>query len=315
MRTSILLALAVAAVPGLWAQNVISARSGLIHYAEGNVTLDNQKVKPKNGEFPVVGEGQTLATGDARAEILLTPGVFLRLGEQSSFKMISSHLSDTRLEILTGSALIEVDELLKGNSVMVLFHDSKITPLKHGLYRVDASLSRLRVFDGEAQVLQDDQSAVVKGGHQIEFGAVLATSRFNRKDVDGLDTWAAERSQRIAQANYTAANMVNRGGYSSAYTNSNWIWNPYFGMFTFLPASGYGYSPYGWMLFSPRTIVYYNAYQPAYYGNNNGNSNGSGSTGFGSTVSAASSASSGQSIGRGSVSSVGASAGGGGHHR
>jgi hypothetical protein len=305
MRTTICLALAVAAVPGLWAQNVISARSGLIHYAEGNVTLDDQKVKPKNGEFPIVGDGQTLATQDARAEVLLTPGVFLRLGEQSSFKMVSNHLSDTRIELLTGSALIEVDELLKGNSVMVLFHGSKITPLKHGLYRLDEPQNRLRVFDGEAQVIQNDQTAVVKAGHQVEFGAVFLASKFNRKDVDSLDTWAAERSQRIAQANYTAANMVNRGGYSSAYTNSNWVWNPYYGMFTFLPSTGYGYSPYGWMLYSPQTIVYYNAYRPTSYGNNNSG------TGFGSTATAPTSSTSGDSVGRGSVSSVGASS----HHR
>src|SRR5580700_2900368 len=148
MRTNICLAIALAAVPGLWAQNVISARSGLIHYAEGNVTLEGQKVKPKNGEFPVVGAGQTLATGDARAEVLLTPGVFLRLGEQASFKMVSNRLADTQVEILTGSAIIEVDELLKGNAVMVLFRDVKITPLKHGLYRLDAGENRFRVFEG-----------------------------------------------------------------------------------------------------------------------------------------------------------------------
>jgi hypothetical protein len=265
MRTNICLALALAAVPGVWAQNVISARSGLIHYAEGNVTLEGQQVKPKNGEFPIVGEGQTLATENARAEVLLTPGVFLRLGEQSSFKMVANHLSDTRFEVLTGSAMVEVDELLKGNSVTILFHDAKITPLKHGLYRLDANENRFRVFDGEAQVLQGEQSTQVKGGHQIEFGAVFLASKFNRKLVDSLDTWAEARSQRIAQANYTSANMVSRGGYSAAYTNSNWVWNPYFSLFTFLPATGYGYNPYGWTLFSPRTIVYFNTYQGGYY--------------------------------------------------
>ncbi len=263
MRTNTCLALALAAVPSLWAQNVISARSGLIHYAEGNVTLEGQKVKPKNGEFPIVAEGQTLATDDARAEVLLTPGVFLRLGGQSSFKMVSNHLSDTKVEVPQGSAIIEVDELLKGNSVQVLYHDVKISPLKHGLYRLDASENRFRVFEGEAQVIQGDQTAQVKGGHQIEFGAVFLASKFNHKVGDNLDAWAAARSQRIAQANFTSASMMSRGG-SSAYTNSNWVWNPYFGLFTYLPASGYGYNPYGWMIYSPRTVVYYYNNQQGY---------------------------------------------------
>ncbi len=53
-------------------------------------------------------KGQTLATEDARAEVLLTPGVFLRLGSHSSFKMVSNLLSDTRLEVLSGTAIVEV---------------------------------------------------------------------------------------------------------------------------------------------------------------------------------------------------------------
>jgi hypothetical protein len=325
MRTNICLVLALAA-PGLFAQNVISARSGLIHYVEGTVTLNGQKVKPKNGEFPIVNEGQTLATEEARAEVLLTPGVFLRLGDHSSFKMVSNHLSDTQVEILKGSAIVEVDELLKGNFVRLLFHDAKITPLKHGLYRLDASDNRFRVFEGEAQVVQGDQTSQVKGGHQIEFGAVFLASKFNRKDDDGLDTWAAARSQRIAQANFTAANMVSRGG-TSSYTNSNWVWNPYYGLFTFLPASGYGYNPYGWMIFSPRTVgYYYNGYQQGYqqgsnsgYSASNGNidnggrasiSNGNAVSSSPAVVSAPASSMGSAGMSRGSVSS-----GGGGRGR
>jgi hypothetical protein len=148
---------------------------------------------------------------------------------------------------------------------MILFHDVKITPLKHGLYRLDTSENRFRVFEGEAQVIQGDQTAQVKGGHQIEFGAVFLASKFNRKVGDSFDVWASARSQRIAQANFTSANMVSRGG-TSSYTTSSWVWNPYFGLFTYLPASGYGYNPYGWMIYSPRTVVYYynNYQQPAY---------------------------------------------------
>jgi hypothetical protein len=261
-------------------------------------------VKPKNGEFPIVEKGQTLATEDARAEVLLTPGVFLRLGSQSSFKMVSNLLSDTRLEVLSGTAIIEVDELPKGNSVVVLYHDAKISPLKHGLYRLDVSDNRFRVFDGEAQVIQGDQTSQVKAGHQIEFGSVFLAGKFDRKVGDNLDNWAANRSQRIAQANLTAANMVSSGGGSSSYTSSNWVWNPYFGLFTFLPSSGFGYNPYGWAIYSPRTVGYYYAYQqPAYYGGNNGNSGNNGNNGsFGSTASALSSGNP-SAAPRGSISS------------
>src|ERR1700677_4921682 len=99
-----------------WAQQVVSAHSGVIHFVEGQVTLEGQTVQPKFGEFPDVKNGQTLATQDGRAEVLLNPGVILRVGENSSFKMLSNNRADTRLEVLSGEAVVEVGELLPSNA-------------------------------------------------------------------------------------------------------------------------------------------------------------------------------------------------------
>src|ERR1700730_3166842 len=87
------------------AQSVISAKSGLIHYVEGRAYLNDQLIESKFGEFPDVKENQQLRTEEGRAEILLTPGVFLRLGENSAIRMVTNRLIDTRLELLSGSAL------------------------------------------------------------------------------------------------------------------------------------------------------------------------------------------------------------------
>jgi hypothetical protein len=38
-----------------------------------------------------------------------------------------------------------------------------------------------------------------------------------------------------------------------------WVYNTLFGYFTYLPLSGYGYSPYNLVIVSPRTV-----YQPTY---------------------------------------------------
>jgi hypothetical protein len=273
MKTRLSFVMMLACGLSLNAQNVISTRSGLIHFVDGyGATLDGLLVSPKLGEFPLMRDGETLASENARVEVLLNPGVFLRLDEHSSFKMVRNKLSDTRVEMLTGSAIVELDEPPLGNSLMLLFHDAKITPTKHGLYRLDADQRRFRVSEGEAQVIQGDQTVELKGGRQVEFGAVLAVSKFNRKIADSLDTWAAGRSQQIAQANITSAKMVSTGG-SSSYTNSVWIWNPYYGLFTYLPARGYGYNPYGWRYYSPRTVdsYYHPSYQqPSVYAASNG---------------------------------------------
>jgi hypothetical protein len=252
------------AATGIYAQNVISARSGLIHRIDGaSVTLEGKQIKPKSGEFPQMKAGETLSTADAKAEILLTPGVFFRLGENSAFKLVEDHLADTRVELLKGSAIMEVDEILKGSSVLLLYKDAKITPGKHGLYRLDADTNVLKVWDGEAQVIRGDETTVVKAGHQLEFATVFLATKFSRKAGDNLDLWSQEQSARIARANQSSANTMRRGGSSSysSYTAGSWVWNPYFDLITYLPASGYGYSPYGWIIYSPRTVVY------SYYNN------------------------------------------------
>src|SRR5579863_6053258 len=137
MRSGILV-LALTAGLTVSAQSVISAHSGTIHYTEGQVSLDGTPVQPKFGEFPEVKSGQVLAAQDGRAEILLTPGVFLRMAENSSFRMVSNKLADTRVEVLSGTAMIEVSELLKDNAITVQFHGAQIELLKKGLYRFDS---------------------------------------------------------------------------------------------------------------------------------------------------------------------------------
>lgn len=278
MLCRVALALVVLTAGSTWAQSVISAHSGVINYTEGQVQLDGKSVRLEPAKITDVKTGQTLSVEDGRAEVLLTPGVFLRLNENSSFKMLSSKLSDTRVEILTGTALIEVGELLQDNAITVAFQDATIELAKKGLYRIDADSARLRVYDGEAHVTSGTDVAVVaKKGREVLLGAVLQAHNFDTKQSDEFNRWSARRDQYVAQANVSAARTT--GNYSSGYTSigsgtgsGSWAWNPWFGMFTFIPYNGMYYSPYGYYYFSPRTV--WSVYQP-YYGNF-GNAYGSG---------------------------------------
>src|ERR1700683_307617 len=132
------LAILLVGASSAWAQQVISAHSGVIHFVEGQVTLEGQPVQPKFGEFPDVKNGQTLATQDGRAEVLLTPGVILRIGENSSFKMLSNSRTDTRLEVLSGEAIVEVGELLPTNAITLVSGSVHMGLVKKGIYRVEA---------------------------------------------------------------------------------------------------------------------------------------------------------------------------------
>ena len=267
-----------------WAQQVISAHSGVIHKVEGQVLLDGQQVHQKFGEFPDMKNGQTLLTEDGRAEVLLTPGVILRIAESSSFKMVSNIRSDTRLEMLTGSSLIEVGELLPSNAITLIFHDVHIDLTKKGLYRVDANEARLRVYDGEARVTQDAQTITAHKGREVLMGPVLSANNFNTKDTDAFFRWASRRSESLSVANVSAARSASSLGYygssgygSYGYGLGSWLYNPWFGMFTYLPyGNSIYYSPFGWYYYSPVTIVYY---QPTYYYGGGGGSTGGGQLG------------------------------------
>jgi hypothetical protein len=272
-----------------WGQGAISARSGMINHVEGQVLLDGQPVDLKFGQFPRVENESTLATQDGRAEVLMTPGVFLRLDENSSFKMLSNHLSDTALEIVSGSAILEVDEMLKDNAITLHFKNGTISLAKRGLYRFDTELSRMRVYDGQADALVDEKTTTVRKGRQVVFGEALVASNFDTNDSDPFYRWASRRAEYISAANVSSARTAgsssgsglvssnyggpcaNYGGlypnYGSLYSGcgyGTWAFNPYFGMYTYVPGFGYGYSPFGWDYFSPYTVGY--AYPPYLYG-------------------------------------------------
>jgi hypothetical protein len=311
------LALAVFGAGSAWSQSVISAHSGVIHYVEGQVSVDGKAVQPKFAEFPYVKTGQTLAAEDGRAEILLTPGVFLRVAEASSVRMISNKLADTRVEIVTGSGLAEVGELLADNAITLQFHDAQIALLKKGLYRIDADPGRLRVYEGEARVTSGSQTLSVKRGHEVEFGAVLEARGFDTKSTDAFYRWGGRRAEYIAEANVSAAKAVNdRGlGYASSGPAGSWAWNPYFGLFTYLPGNGIYYSPFGWAYYSPAFVSY--VYTPVYRGGYSGgyNSPGTAPMSHGPAVSAGSSIfhGGGVSATSGGGGFSGAHGGGGGH--
>jgi hypothetical protein len=260
MFRGFLISVALAWGAAAWGQSVISAHSGVIHYIEGQVTLDGAAIHPKLTEFPDIKPDQVLATEDGRAEILLTPGVFLRLPENSSARMISNSLADTRIEIVSGSALIEVGQLLRNNAITIQAHGVEIGLPKQGLYRIDADPARLRVYDGEARVTASASGIGVKRGREVALDApALEARNFDVKSTDAFYRWSARRSEYVAAANVIAAKTASNSGYSSGFASGgygSWAWNPWVGMFTYLPASGIYWSPFGSRFYSPAVINY-----------------------------------------------------------
>ena len=165
----LLLAVAVSAAPA-FSQPVISAKSGLLSYAEGTVTLNDAPVDFSGVHFSDVKENSVVRTADGRAEVLLTPGVVLRLGENSSIRMISNRLVDTRLELLGGSAVVEADAIAKDTQVTVVCKNGTITLPKAGLFRFDTEPAQVKVFKGEADVEVAGDTKTISSGRLLNLG-------------------------------------------------------------------------------------------------------------------------------------------------
>ncbi len=241
MRTSSFVAVAASALAlsasGLYAQSVISAHSGVLHYTEGDVTIDGQAPHAKSGTFADVKEKQELQTQVGRAEVLLTPGVFLRIGENSAIRMDSNKLSDTQVAFLKGSAIVDFVEVSKDNSVKMSYQDYAVTFVKKGIYRFDSEPAQFKVYSGEAVVTHGGSSVHLRDGKALPFTPALVSEKFDNRTGDALYRWAKRRSENIAVANLSAAKRMG-SGYNSGSGSGSWSYNPYYSMFTYIPYSG-----------------------------------------------------------------------------
>jgi len=266
MRLSLAsLAFTALAASSAFAQQVISAHSGVIHLVEGKAYLNDKVIETKFGQFPDIKNGQEFRTEQGRAEILLTPGVFLRVGENTAVKMLSNQLTDTRVEVLKGSAIVEADEIPKDNSIEMVYKGNTMMLVKHGLFRIDSDPAQLRVYDGEAIVKGESGQLTVKAGKQTTLSGVLMAENFDKKATDDLYSWSSRRAGYLSAANASSAMTIrNSGGnYGNGYYSGGlmgfggWQFNPLFGMFTYVPMGGFGYSPFGFGWWSPASVVYY----------------------------------------------------------
>src|SRR5580658_1363994 len=283
------LAVGFLAVLPVTAQPVISAKSGLLSYVEGNVLLNDQPVEFSTTRFADVKENSIVKTEDGRAEVLLTPGVTLRMGENSSLRMIANRLVDTRVELLSGSAVVEADQIAKDTNVTVVVGQGSVSLPKAGLYRFDAAPAQIKVFKGDADVEVAGQTKTVSAAHMLSLATETASiQKFDTEDTDSLDRWSHRRGSYMAMANTSAArSLVSSGSVPSGWgmggtgwglgglgmgmgygmCSSAWGYNSYYGMMTFIPCSGSLWSPYGYRFWSPYAISgYYWVNPPVIYG-------------------------------------------------
>jgi len=203
------------------AQHVVGAHAGTIDLAIDEVTVDGQAVHTTATKFPQIKDGQTLRTGNGWVEVLLAPGVFLRTAARSALRMISTKLEDTQVELLEGTALVEVVETTKGDRIQIRRGNTTSEFRGMGLYRFDLGTNTLRVYGGEADISMGGRMVKAGRGKAVHLGDRLTVSNFNPKKTDGLQQWAARRSFDLFASSPEA--QLQRTNWEM--TESGWSWN------------------------------------------------------------------------------------------
>jgi len=236
-----------------------TAVPGTLNYVEGQASIGDQTLDSKSVGTAALNNGDVLQTGNGKAEILLTPGVYLRVGSNSAVKMDSNSLINTEVTVREGKAMVEVDQIYHENNLRVSQPGADTKIDKTGLYAFDATNGDIRVFDGKAVVTADDHNMTVKKDHQLALDSQkLKAKGFDKKEVtqnDDLYRWSSLRSQYLSDANIDAARTYYMNGwYGPGWWGPGWYWDPYFAGFTFLPGSGFFYNPFGWGFYSPLMV-------------------------------------------------------------
>jgi hypothetical protein len=237
---------------------VISAKAGGVNFIEGTVSILR-----KDGKSGLLLKSDTIEVGDkvttgadGKAEILLNPGSFVRLGANVEFEFQSTDLDNLKLKLSAGSAIFEVyaDEEFK---VSLDLPGTDIALTKSGVYRVDVladGRERIAVWKGKV-VVGDEKSEVTAGNEVFLKGATATIAKFDRKNKDALDLWsdlrakeASNINKRLRKAALTGSLMdaYNRGGWNMYGTFGVWVFDPFSGRWCFLPFGSGWRSPYGY---------------------------------------------------------------------
>lgn len=260
---------------------VVSAKAGVINIIEGDVSYINNKAESsKLTSGDELKEGDAVKTGaNSRAEILLTPGCYLRLAENTQFILSNTSVKTFRIEILEGSALIEASII--EDPMTVATPKTEFSIIRKGIYRFNVTA------DGKAEAavrkgrITYNTTVIKEGKKAVLDNGMFAIASYDKKGADSFDQWSKDRAQTLIAANRSLENRsINRSALFGFVSNV-WIRDARSGCYTFLPfGSGFS-SPYGWDYLVGNPFYYLYPRQGYGYGNGRGGTTGGNYSGGG----------------------------------
>lgn len=240
-------------------QYAISAKAGGINLISGDVrakrrgTTEWRSLASQDN----LENGDLLQTGaDGRVEVLLNPGSYLRIAENSELELTDAALDSLRLRLLRGNAVLEVTGTGdRAAPIEITTPQTRVAVDRKGLYRVkvpSADTTVVRVRKGQALV----GGTTVKDGKEITVDRSGATNvaKFDKDAQDSFDLWNGQRAELLAATNRKLSKSAVANAYSGYRRNpvgwgrgfgGFWVYDPLFHGHTFLPYYSGWSSPYG----------------------------------------------------------------------
>ena len=219
-------------IAALLVQYVVSVKAGLVNDVQGiaNVSM-----------MQTVNVGRPIRTGsDGYVEILLRPGSFLRLGEDSEATLDDADLSSVKVTINHGPALVEAAEINKDHPITITTGNLTTQIRNTGIYRFENGVAT--VLQGKLQT--GDSNLTYEKGWQVFYQDNYRARKTGKLLETNLDAYSQARSGVIAGANLSMVSSLGYGGTAGYSDFDIWLFSPYLRLYTYIPRSDYR-SPYG----------------------------------------------------------------------
>jgi hypothetical protein len=248
---------------------IVSARAGEINLVEGDVSVKAGEDWSLLVAGDIVKEGDVVRTGPgSRAEVLLNPGSYLRLSENSEFKFDNTSIDKIKINLLKGAAIVEAGagESSAGVLTTVVTPKGQFSIVRAGVYRfnvdgaqrTEARVSKGKLTTGTIELREGREAIIGDMGTEL-----MAT---DKGSLDTFDAWSKDRAQSLVAANGNLArtnlNLLQAGTFpfGSRWFNNCigwWYFDPFFGGFVYVP-DGLGFC-------SPLFSAYGYPYEACYY--------------------------------------------------
>lgn len=239
-------------------RHVISAKAGGINAVSGRVMVTRSGQGPQLlSNQDDLKSGDLVTTGaNSQTEILLNPGSYLRLAENSELILSDTSLDNLLVRLKRGSVIVEAtgadDTQLR---IGVDTDQQQLIIARRGIYRINATAgsTELVVEKGRA-FARNNPRELIKGGKKVTYtGGTAFIAKLEKSDRDAFDIWSKDRGKALARANdklsaralngFLNSRLLWTGEFSGR--SGLWTFNPFMRCYTFLPFQ-YGWSsPYG----------------------------------------------------------------------